>query len=123
MPVVRFKSTKLPEEKKDDIATKAYEELVKVLHIPHIEIFFDEYEAVYAFGKKFNEYDGIDCIIEGPEISPENLSALSTSLMDVFRNCLNNPKLNFTAIYHVNDDYHVTLNEKILAQHRKEIGK
>ena len=122
MPIIRFKGTKISEEKKDVIAEKAYEELVKVLHIPHIEIFFDEYDAVYSFGKKFEEYDGISCIMEGPEIGSERLSDLSKALMGIFRTELEKPEMSFTAVYHVNDNDHVTLDGKILKQHRKEIG-
>lgn len=122
MPMVNLKTTHIDVEKKDKIAEMIYPKLVEVLHIPHIEIVFDEYDAVYAFGKKFEDYDGADCIIEGPEISPDDLSKLSANLMEVFRDVLGKPDYNFTAVYHVNDNNHVTLNEKILAQHRKEIG-
>lgn len=123
MPVVVFKSSKLDEKVKDNIALEAYEILSKSLHIPHIELFFDEYEAVYAFGKKHQNYAGADCIVEGPKIAPNELKDLSYNLMKIFRKEMNDENFNFTLVYHENDDNHVTLNEELLAEHRKKLAK
>lgn len=123
MPVVTFKGTKIAEEKRDRIAERAYRALVNTLRIPHIELFFDEYDAVYSCGKKQIAFACTDCVIEGPELEAERFSALTSELMGIFRDVLEQPDFGLTAVYHVNDGAHVSLNGKTLEQRRAEAGE
>jgi hypothetical protein len=122
MPIIKFMSNPIPMEQKEVIAPKAYAELLKVLHVPHIEIFFEEYDALWAFGKKETQGNSVACVADGPEPGAEGVEALSSALMNIFRAELGKPDLGFTLVYHANDDTHVYVDGELLRERKARMA-
>jgi hypothetical protein len=122
MPIIKFMSNPLPMEKKEAIAPAVYAEAVKFLHIPHIEVFFEEYDAFWAFGKKETEGKSMACIADGPEPGAEKMEALSASFMKILQTELGKPDLGFTLIYHANDDTHVYVDGELLRDRKARMA-
>lgn len=123
MPVVKLMSNPLSTEQKDSIAPALYDVLVKHIHVPHIEIFFDGYDALWAFGKKKAGYHSMACIVEGPDLPPDTMTALSNDMLRVFRDILGDPEFGMTFIYHANDDNHIVIDGELLADRKDRLAR
>lgn len=122
MPVIRLLSLPLPKEKKAAIAPRLYEEALKDIKVPHIEIFFEECEDIWSFGKPVTENRSMTCIVEAGVIASDALEDMAVRMMNVLRQELDNPKYGFVLVYHVNDDDHVTYDDEILSRRRKRLN-
>lgn len=113
---MEIKTLRLSKEKKDALA-KNISEAVLPFIAPHFQIFFNEYDEIYLNGEQVEVPDALTMIMEGPDLTLEQLDALAKAVNDAVMKVLNTGT---TFMYHPNENKHILLNGKTLASMMKQ---
>ena len=119
MPLINVMSEKLKREAKDIIAEKLYACAHQVMKAPSIKIFFNEYDAIYDNGIAVDTQD-IEMIIEGPDLSKDQMSSMVKQMQIEIQTALDDPDLNVISVYHVNDHDHISNNGLLLSERNRK---
>ena len=114
MPSIDIKTLKLDKQIKDSIAKAVYQETKKVIKIPSIEIYFNEYDSFYANGKP-TEQNFITISFDGPIIPQEMITELCRVTHEAVKSIIDNCS-NINFVYHVNGHSNVGHGGKLLAE-------
>ena len=113
MPSIDIKTLKLDTEVKKNIAEKIFQEVKSVIKIPSIEIYFNEYDTIYANGKP-TQKNFITISFDGPVIPQEMITQLCVVTYETIKSIINNCS-NINFVYHANEHSHVGHEGKLLA--------
>lgn len=119
MPLMEFRTLPLEESRKDDLAAKIYDCVLPYLHIPHIDIYFHEFNRYWQCGRPVSKPAGTFCTIEGPDLPPVKIEEMSAKLTALLRKEMDDDRFYCTLVYHVNDHDHVSLNGELLSTCRR----
>ena len=119
MPSIDIKTLKLNTKIKDSIAEEVYQKTKKVIKIPSIEIYFNEYDSFYANGKP-TEQNFITISFDGPVLPQEMITELCKVTHEAVKSIIDNCS-NINFVYHANEHSHVGHEGKLLAElfHKK----
>ncbi len=119
MPLINVMCEKLTKETKDIIAEKLYACARQAMKAPSIKIFFNEYDTIYDNGIAVDTQD-FEMIIEGPDLSKDQLSAMARQMQIEVQQAMDDPDLNVISVYHVNDHDHISNNGILLSERKSK---
>lgn len=119
MPIINIKTLKLEQTEKNLFAEKIYEVSSRIIGIPSIEIYFNEYDSYHINGQLFTSENPVVTVeVQGPPLGKEKTAELAIAVKATTAEILGKSKTSIFAYHYLGADT-FAINGTLLSDMKK----
>ena len=117
MPSIVISSSKLENEVRDKIAADLTSDLISLLDVSAVQVYFNEYDTIYFNGSP-DTGNIIMVTVNGPVIEKDTLAEMCSAVTSSVRNAAQNQDFRVTFVYQPSGKDHVGSNGVLLSMRK-----